>query len=82
MQDGETVALLGPSGTGKSVMLKHVIGLIRPDAGQIFVDGLAVGRLKRDELAELRTHRHADGPGCPIGNFPGSLGINTGDRGF
>ena len=34
VQDGETVALLGPSGTGKSVLLKHIIGLIRPDAGR------------------------------------------------
>jgi phospholipid/cholesterol/gamma-HCH transport system ATP-binding protein len=55
VNDGETVALLGPSGTGKSVLLKHVNGLIHPDAGTILVDGLDVGRLKRQELAELRT---------------------------
>lgn len=55
VNDGETVALLGPSGTGKSVLLKHIIGLIRPDAGAVFVDGLNVGRLKRKALAELRT---------------------------
>ena len=52
--DGETVALLGPSGTGKSVLLKHIIGLIKPDAGQVLVDGLHVDRLKRKELAQLR----------------------------
>ena len=32
VQEGETLALLGPSGTGKSVLLKHIIGLIRPDS--------------------------------------------------
>ena len=53
--DGETVALLGPSGVGKSVLLKHIIGLIRPDTGQVMVDGLSVPDLKRKELAHLRT---------------------------
>ena len=55
VQRGETVALLGPSGVGKSVLLKHVIGLIRPDAGEVIVDGLSVPNLKRKELAALRT---------------------------
>jgi phospholipid/cholesterol/gamma-HCH transport system ATP-binding protein len=55
VQDGETVALLGPSGTGKSVLLKHIIGLIRPDRGVVEVDGKLVGKLKRQELAELRS---------------------------
>ncbi len=55
VREGETVALLGPSGTGKSVLLKHVIGLIRPDVGEIFVDGKDVCRLKRKELSELRS---------------------------
>jgi phospholipid/cholesterol/gamma-HCH transport system ATP-binding protein len=55
VQDGETVALLGPSGTGKSVLLKHIIGLIRPDSGTVEVDGKMVGRLKREDLAELRS---------------------------
>jgi phospholipid/cholesterol/gamma-HCH transport system ATP-binding protein len=55
VQDGETVALLGPSGTGKSVLLKHIIGLIRPDIGSVEVDGKLVGRLKREDLAELRS---------------------------
>ncbi len=56
VQRGETVALLGPSGVGKSVLLKHIIGLIRPDSGDVVVDGLSVPHLKRKELAELRTH--------------------------
>jgi phospholipid/cholesterol/gamma-HCH transport system ATP-binding protein len=56
VQEGETVALLGPSGTGKSVLLKHIIGLIHPDSGTIIVDGKDVVRLKRQELSELRSH--------------------------
>ena len=55
VREGETVALLGPSGTGKSVLLKHIIGLIRPDAGTVIVDDKDVTRLKRKELAELRS---------------------------
>ena len=54
VQDGETLALLGPSGTGKSVLLKHIIGLIRPDSGEIDVDGLNVPTLDRKALARLR----------------------------
>jgi phospholipid/cholesterol/gamma-HCH transport system ATP-binding protein len=55
VREGETMALLGPSGTGKSVLLKHIIGLIRPDTGTIIVDERDVGRLKRHELAQLRS---------------------------
>lgn len=55
VEDGETVALLGPSGTGKSVLLKHIIGLIHPDAGRIVVDGLNVSLLGRKELSALRS---------------------------
>jgi len=54
VREGETVALLGPSGTGKSVLLKHIIGLIRPDEGRVVVDGQDVGTLRRDDLARLR----------------------------
>ncbi len=55
VREGETVALMGPSGTGKSVLLKHINGLIRPDGGTVTVDGLEVQKLKRKELTELRT---------------------------
>lgn len=54
VREGETVALLGPSGTGKSVLLKHIIGLIHPDSGTIIVDDRDVAKLKRRELAALR----------------------------
>ena len=56
VREGETVALLGPSGTGKSVLLKHIIGLIKPDQGTIIVDGKNVSTLKRNALSELRSH--------------------------
>jgi phospholipid/cholesterol/gamma-HCH transport system ATP-binding protein len=55
VREGETVALLGPSGSGKSVLLKHINGLLRPDSGSVKVDGMEVPVLKRAELAELRT---------------------------
>jgi phospholipid/cholesterol/gamma-HCH transport system ATP-binding protein len=55
VQEGETLALLGPSGTGKSVLLKHIIGLIRPDSGTVVVDDEDVGKLRRRELAALRS---------------------------
>ena len=46
---GETVVVLGPSGTGKSVLLKHILGLMRPDSGSIEVDGeQIVGRRERE----------------------------------
>jgi phospholipid/cholesterol/gamma-HCH transport system ATP-binding protein len=54
VEQGETVALLGPSGTGKSVLLKHINGLIHPDSGEVWVDGLYVPGLKRKDLAKLR----------------------------
>ncbi len=55
VREGETVALLGPSGTGKSVLLKHIIGLIKQDSGTVIVDGTDVSKLKRNELSELRS---------------------------
>ena len=55
VNEGETVALLGPSGTGKSVLLKHIIGLIHPDSGTVLVDGLNVATLPRKELSALRS---------------------------
>jgi phospholipid/cholesterol/gamma-HCH transport system ATP-binding protein len=54
IHEGETMALLGPSGTGKSVLLKHIIGLIRPDEGRVVVDGQEVELLSRDDLAKMR----------------------------
>jgi phospholipid/cholesterol/gamma-HCH transport system ATP-binding protein len=54
VMQGETVALLGPSGVGKSVLLKHINGLIHPDSGTVLVDGEQVNQLPRKELSKLR----------------------------
>ena len=54
VQDRETVVIIGASGTGKSVALKHVVGLLQPDAGDVIVDGRAVSALDRDGLTALR----------------------------
>jgi phospholipid/cholesterol/gamma-HCH transport system ATP-binding protein len=54
VKDGETMVIIGYSGTGKSVALKHVVGLLHPDAGDVIVDGRAVARLDRAGLTALR----------------------------
>jgi phospholipid/cholesterol/gamma-HCH transport system ATP-binding protein len=54
VQDGETLAVIGASGAGKSVLLKNIVGLLEPDAGRIIVDGQHVASLTREELSELR----------------------------
>ena len=55
VREGETVALLGPSGTGKSVLLKHVIGLIQADAGDVLVDGENLEPMNERELLRVRS---------------------------
>jgi phospholipid/cholesterol/gamma-HCH transport system ATP-binding protein len=52
--DGENTVIIGYSGSGKSVTLKCIVGLIEPDAGRVVVDGAVVQEMDRDELAELR----------------------------
>lgn len=52
--DGETTVILGASGSGKSVLLKHIVGLIEPDAGAVFVDEVVVHELDYAGLRELR----------------------------
>jgi phospholipid/cholesterol/gamma-HCH transport system ATP-binding protein len=54
VRDGETLVIIGYSGTGKSVALKHIVGLLHPDAGDVIVDGQAVSTLDRDGLRALR----------------------------
>ncbi|HVH68535.1 MAG TPA: ATP-binding cassette domain-containing protein [Gemmatimonadales bacterium] len=54
VEDRETVVIIGYSGTGKSVALKHVVGLLQPDAGDVIVDGRAVSTLDREGLTALR----------------------------
>ena len=51
---GMNFVLMGPSGSGKSVTLKHVIGILRPDAGSVTVDGQEVSTMDRTQLMTLR----------------------------
>lgn len=52
--EGEIVFILGTSGTGKSVLLKNTVGLLRPDEGEIWIDGREVSRLSEDEYLTVR----------------------------
>ncbi len=54
VRKGELVALIGSSGGGKSVLLKHVAGLVRADRGRVLVDGREIGKLRGAELKNLR----------------------------
>src|SRR5919202_6670259 len=53
--EGEVSGLIGPSGTGKSVFLKSLIGLLRPERGKIIVDGTDIIQCSAKELYEIRT---------------------------
>ncbi len=54
IRDGETLVIIGYSGSGKSVLLKHIVGLLHPDAGDVIVDGRAVSALDRAGLTAVR----------------------------
>lgn len=54
IRDGETMVILGYSGSGKSVALKHIVGLLEPDDGEVEVDGEVVHHLGREALMALR----------------------------
>ncbi len=52
--DQLTTVILGPSGIGKSVLLKHIIGLVRPDSGEILLDGEDITKMNDRELNRIR----------------------------
>jgi phospholipid/cholesterol/gamma-HCH transport system ATP-binding protein len=54
LERGETLVVMGGSGSGKTVLLRHVAGLIRPDAGEVRVFGIAIERLSEEELLPTR----------------------------
>ncbi|MBE2285225.1 MAG: ABC transporter ATP-binding protein [Prosthecobacter sp.] len=54
LKHGETLCVIGPSGEGKTVMMKHIIGLIRPDQGDVFVEGMNVNLLNERQMAPIR----------------------------
>lgn len=51
---GQITAIIGPSGEGKSVLIKHMIGLLQPDSGQIEVDGESIVGIRRSKLNQIR----------------------------
>jgi len=54
IEEGETMVVLGRSGTGKSVILKHLIGLMKPDAGEVLVEGESIVNLPERALTSVR----------------------------
>jgi len=54
VEKGESMVVIGGSGSGKSVLLKHIIGILRPDAGKVLIDGIDLALLKERELYEVR----------------------------
>jgi phospholipid/cholesterol/gamma-HCH transport system ATP-binding protein len=54
IETGKTTVIIGRSGGGKSVLLKHIIGLLRPDSGEVLIDGKDITRLGDRDLNEIR----------------------------
>ena len=54
IREGETTAVIGRSGSGKSVLMKHIIGLLTPDEGRVFVDGVNIDEISYGELRKVR----------------------------
>lgn len=54
IEAGKTIVILGPSGTGKSVLLKHIVGLLRPDRGEVIFDGHRIDNTPERKLDEIR----------------------------
>jgi len=53
IETGETMVVIGQSGSGKSVLLKHLIGILKPDKGEIYIDGLEITSLGEEELQRI-----------------------------
>ncbi len=54
IEDGETLAIIGKSGCGKSVLLKHIVALLQPDEGEVIIDGRNINELNYVELRKIR----------------------------
>lgn len=54
IQTGESLAIIGSSGCGKSVLLKNIVGLLKPDEGRIFIDGIDITNLSQKKLYSIR----------------------------
>jgi phospholipid/cholesterol/gamma-HCH transport system ATP-binding protein len=53
IETGETMVVIGQSGSGKSVLLKHLMGILKPDKGEIYIDGLEITRLGEEGLQRI-----------------------------
>jgi len=56
VEKGETLVILGRSGVGKSVLLKHILGITKPDSGKIFIDGKCISDMEGEELFDSICH--------------------------
>jgi phospholipid/cholesterol/gamma-HCH transport system ATP-binding protein len=54
IEEGQSLVVIGASGTGKSVLLKHIVGLLRPDKGEVWFDGRRIDDLRERDLVEVR----------------------------
>ena len=54
IKTGESTVIIGRSGCGKSVLLKHIIGLLKPDSGHVLIDGKDITRMDEKELSSVR----------------------------
>ncbi|MFZ6016579.1 MAG: ABC transporter ATP-binding protein [Nitrospirota bacterium] len=54
VERGESMVVIGGSGSGKSVLIKHIIGILKPDEGKVFMDGIDIATLNENELYEVR----------------------------
>jgi phospholipid/cholesterol/gamma-HCH transport system ATP-binding protein len=55
IHEGMSLVIMGPSGTGKSVLLKHIVGLFDPDEGELLVEGMSVPRANGRQIREIRS---------------------------
>jgi len=55
IHEGMSLVIMGPSGTGKSVLLKHIVGLFDPDEGEILVEGMSVPKANGKQIREIRS---------------------------
>jgi phospholipid/cholesterol/gamma-HCH transport system ATP-binding protein len=55
IRETETLVIMGPSGTGKSVLIKHIVGLFDPDEGDVIVDGISVPGADAEEIDQVRS---------------------------
>jgi phospholipid/cholesterol/gamma-HCH transport system ATP-binding protein len=54
IMEGKTTVIVGGSGQGKSIILKHMLGLMKPDSGEILIDGKDINRVSKKELSNIR----------------------------